>query len=146
MRFLGALSLFFCLCASAVMADDLYKWVDADGQVHYSQTPPPTTAVKANAVAVTPKPADPAAVQHSQDLQQRQNAQVRSNAWMDQQRHSANQYQYMYGSNPSGKHKGANCDNLRQQLNNIQGSHWYKTDIDRDKAAQRVQDQINAHC
>ncbi len=34
--------LFLCLtlCAAPVLAD-VYRWVDADGKVHYSDTPPP---------------------------------------------------------------------------------------------------------
>ncbi len=31
---------------SMAMADDIYKWVDADGKVHYSNTPPPKANVK----------------------------------------------------------------------------------------------------
>ena len=35
-----ALALSFC-CAMAT-ASQVYRWVDADGTVHYSQTPPPS--------------------------------------------------------------------------------------------------------
>ncbi len=35
------LLLLCCLAATAVMGDDLYKWVDAQGNVHYSDKPQP---------------------------------------------------------------------------------------------------------
>src|SRR5690242_11919661 len=35
------LFLLCCLAASAVMGDALYKWVDAQGNVHYSDKPQP---------------------------------------------------------------------------------------------------------
>lgn len=31
---------------SMAMAEDIYKWVDSDGNVHYSNTPPPKANVK----------------------------------------------------------------------------------------------------
>lgn len=41
-RFLMIATLAVC---SMAMAADIYKWVDADGKVHYSNTPPPNAKV-----------------------------------------------------------------------------------------------------
>ena len=35
-----ALLLAILLATSAPLASDIYKWVDSDGQVHYTQMPP----------------------------------------------------------------------------------------------------------
>jgi glutaredoxin len=42
------LVLFILLSMQAAYADDLYRWVDKDGQVHYSDTPHPDDADKVN--------------------------------------------------------------------------------------------------
>lgn len=44
MRF--ALFLCFCAAAGLAQAGDLYRWVDADGKVHYTDQPPPAGAKK----------------------------------------------------------------------------------------------------
>ena len=36
--------LLFCLSTSLVLAGSLYRWVDAEGKVHYTDEPPPATA------------------------------------------------------------------------------------------------------
>jgi hypothetical protein len=41
-------------------AAELYKWVDADGKVHYTDTPPPANAKKTERKKLTDKPATPA--------------------------------------------------------------------------------------
>lgn len=43
MRALLILGVWFALAAAA-MAQQMYRWVDSDGRVHYTQTPPPTGA------------------------------------------------------------------------------------------------------
>lgn len=44
MRFVFLLSC--CLVAGLVQAAELYRWVDADGKVHYTDQPPPASARK----------------------------------------------------------------------------------------------------
>lgn len=51
------------LCATATMylpasAGTVYRWVDAQGHVHYSQTPPKNSKVQAKTVDVSPPPPD----------------------------------------------------------------------------------------
>ncbi len=66
------LCLLLSLAALPTLAANIYKWTDAQGQIHYSQTPPPHGPVKAQAAGsvqpgvsvqatVPPTPAVPAA-------------------------------------------------------------------------------------
>lgn len=41
----GLAALLFALLSSTAVAAKLYKWTDANGQTHYSQTPPPDRAI-----------------------------------------------------------------------------------------------------
>ncbi len=45
------------LLATATVAAQVYKWVDKDGKVQYSDTPPPTSATKTEAKKVDTSPA-----------------------------------------------------------------------------------------
>ncbi|TCV86371.1 glutaredoxin family protein [Sulfurirhabdus autotrophica] len=36
--------LLLCLCTSMVIAGNFYRWVDAEGKVHYTDEPPPASA------------------------------------------------------------------------------------------------------
>lgn len=61
MKFRLSLLLLCCLAATAVMGDTLYKWVDQQGNVHYSDKPQPgAEKLKLPAVTTftTPAPAD----------------------------------------------------------------------------------------
>ncbi|HET7922893.1 MAG TPA: DUF4124 domain-containing protein [Gammaproteobacteria bacterium] len=58
------------LLTAAVHADTVYRWVDKDGHVHYSQTPPANSKAAAKAVEVVPPPPDPTTVARMQDMQQ----------------------------------------------------------------------------
>ena len=48
------------LLATATVAAQVYKWVDKDGKVQYSDTPPPPSATKAEAKKVDAVPSAPA--------------------------------------------------------------------------------------
>ena len=41
-------SLFMLLCACGISNGEIYKWVDENGKVHYTQTPPDKSAEKMN--------------------------------------------------------------------------------------------------
>lgn len=150
MRFLiaAAAALLFAF-VTTVLADQVYRWVDEQGHVHYSQSPPPGMATKAQTVQVTTKPADPDAVQRSQDLQAAQQAagdkaqnSAASQAQQDQQKKSQQQKL---------------CDDMKARLAlyqqsgrvftvDAQGNRTYVSDVDHDKAIQQMQDNIKAHC
>jgi hypothetical protein len=59
-----------CLLLVAAQADTVYRWVDAQGHVHYSQTPPPSSKSHAQAVDITPPPPDPTAAARTADMEQ----------------------------------------------------------------------------
>lgn len=61
------------LCFSAA-AEQLYRWVDAEGNVHYSDRPPPDSATESEEIVVDAEipPERQAAAQRRLDEQQRQ--------------------------------------------------------------------------
>lgn len=56
------------LAASAAQAQQVYRWVDAQGDVHYSQTPPPGAGTRAKQVNVAPAPVNATAAREQQAL------------------------------------------------------------------------------
>jgi type IV secretory pathway VirB10-like protein len=54
----------------SAQADTVYRWVDAQGHVHYSQTPPPNSKAGAKAVDITPPPPDQTSLAQTQDMEQ----------------------------------------------------------------------------
>lgn len=46
--------LLLCLIAQPVLAGNIYRWVDAQGQVHYGETPPSGVQAESRAAAKTP--------------------------------------------------------------------------------------------
>ncbi|MGB9429160.1 MAG: DUF4124 domain-containing protein [Gammaproteobacteria bacterium] len=69
------LTILLCVCMSAAFADQVYRWVDKDGHVHYSQTPPASTAVHASSTNVSAPPPDPTGIQNAQNLVQQMQVQ-----------------------------------------------------------------------
>lgn len=59
------------LLATATVAAQVYKWVDKDGKVQYSDTPPPTSATKTEAKKVDTSPAAASTSPSAKSLQDR---------------------------------------------------------------------------
>jgi hypothetical protein len=59
------------LLATATVAAQVYKWVDKDGKVQYSDTPPPATATKTEAKKLDSAPAPAAVAAPAKSLQDR---------------------------------------------------------------------------
>jgi len=57
--------------AGDALAAGLYKWVDENGKVVYSDTPPPATAKESKALSAAPPPADPGAAKSLEDRRQK---------------------------------------------------------------------------
>ena len=55
-----ALLLALALIATAAPAGDLYRWVDAEGRVHYTDSPPP--GIKVEKLGIRSQATDPAAL------------------------------------------------------------------------------------
>lgn len=67
-----SLSVLLALMPALACADQVYKWTDDQGHVHFSQTPPAGSKVQAQQVQVNVPPPDPQSLQNSQQLQQQQ--------------------------------------------------------------------------
>ena len=59
------------LLATATVAAQVYKWVDKDGKVQYSDTPPPATATKTEARRVDAPPVAASVAAPAKSLQDR---------------------------------------------------------------------------
>ncbi|MDE2235286.1 MAG: DUF4124 domain-containing protein [Gammaproteobacteria bacterium] len=64
----AAILLVMALASTGARADQVYRWVDAQGNVHYSQTPPPNAVTKAKRVDIVPQPADITGAKQQQQL------------------------------------------------------------------------------
>ncbi|MGE5626236.1 MAG: DUF4124 domain-containing protein [Bacillota bacterium] len=134
--------------ALAATADQIYKWVDKNGQVHYSQTPPPTTDVQAQSVNIGAPPPDPITLQNQQNLAQ----QIQQKNQQDQEA-AKKQQQDAQQQAAQKKH----CDVLRERLATLQvggrtatvdtkGNVSYLSDDERNKQIKDAQDQIAKEC
>jgi hypothetical protein len=54
------LTIVLAFAAGVAVAGDLYRWVDADGKVHFGDSPP--AGVKAEKLGIRSQPTDPAAL------------------------------------------------------------------------------------
>ncbi|MGB9429267.1 MAG: DUF4124 domain-containing protein [Gammaproteobacteria bacterium] len=135
------------LCAVA-QADQVYRWVDAQGNVHYSQTPPPGAVTKAKLVDVEPPPPDPTGVQQQQKLVTSVNA-----AAAEQQTAAAKAQQEA----EKKAQQQQRCDAARKQLQGYMETHrviangnsanpTYYTGDDLVKFREQAQQQVDKLC
>ncbi|KWR83043.1 MULTISPECIES: DUF4124 domain-containing protein [Pseudomonas] len=107
-----------CLCmalASLLAAADIYRWTDAQGKVHFSETPPPG----AQRVEVRPQVVERDAATREREERTRQFYQARSEEQAAARSRAAEQQ----------AKAGAECDRLRDQLATLQrGGRYYSTD------------------
>ncbi|HEV2111828.1 MAG TPA: DUF4124 domain-containing protein [Gammaproteobacteria bacterium] len=141
-------ALLLAVSGAAAFADQVYRWVDKDGHVHYSQTPPASTDVNAQTLNITPPAPDPTTLRNEQTLakqideknKQAQDAQQKAQA--DAQKQAQQKQQ---------------CDSLRSRLQillqsarlatvDAQGNKTYVSDDARAKQEQQLQDQISKDC
>ncbi|MGA9853077.1 MAG: DUF4124 domain-containing protein [Gammaproteobacteria bacterium] len=146
------LLLTLCLAAALALmtaqAQEVYRWVDAQGNVHYSQTPPPNAVTKAQLVNVEPPPPDPTSVKQQQELVKTVNAtdaaQQKAAAKAQQEAEKRSQQQQA-------------CETARKQLQQYMEAHrvitngnsanpTYYTGDDLVKFRQQAQEQVNKAC
>ncbi|HEX2667034.1 MAG TPA: DUF4124 domain-containing protein [Gammaproteobacteria bacterium] len=143
-----AFGLGLALAAGLASADQVYKWVDKDGHVHFSQTPPAGTGVQAQTVDVKPPPPDPTGLANSQNLQQ-QIADKKKAEQKDPQRAQEEEEQK--------QQQKERCDELRERLNVLnaggrattvdsKGNVNYLSDEERDKKMAEIEGQIEKSC
>lgn len=129
-------------------ADQVYRWVDKDGHVHYSQTPPASTGVNAQTVNIVPPAPDPTTLQNEQNLAQQM---------QDKNKQAQDAQQKDQVAQQQKDQQKKECDYLQQRLAilqqsgrvatvDAQGNKNYISDDDRAKQMQQLQDQISKEC
>lgn len=137
------------LVAGLAAADQVYKWVDSEGHVHFSQTPPPGAATAVQRVNVDAPPPDPQSLQNQQGLIQAQ---------QDEQKKAKEAADKAGKPDPQAeKLKKIECDDLNTKLAALQqqgraatvdakGNVTYLDDDARAKQIAQIQDQIAKNC
>ena len=144
----ACLALVLAAAAFSAGADQVYRWVDKDGHVHYSQTPPAASIVGAEKLDMTAPPPDPGS-----SVNQMDNAQF---VQQNNQREQAEQKKAKQDEQKNAQQK-ALCDALRSKLllmqqggrmftMDAQGNRQYLDDSKRAQEEQQLQDQIAQNC
>ena len=147
-------SLCAALCAAAALllvtaqADQVYRWVDKDGQVHYSQTPPAGSAANPQVVDIQVPPPDPTAVQQTRDLEKSVNAQDQAQQKVAEnaQQQAEQQAQQQQRCAAARKQLQEYMDSHRVITNPTNGPPQYYTGEDLIKFRQQAQEQVNKVC
>ena len=142
------LCVLLALAFGAASADQVYKWVDKDGRVHFSQTPPPGAATGVRSMQVNAPPPDPTGQQNAQNLQQEISDK-------NQKAEDAQKQADQEAQKKAQQQKA--CDGLRERMQVLQssgraatvdakGNMSYISDEDRAKQIQDLQKQIDSQC
>ena len=134
--------------ASAVATGEVYKWLDADGKVHYGDRPP-TTGADSHNLSLPPAPA-PEAGQAQRNLKQRR--------LLEAFEAERNQRDRLAAEAAATKRERArDCENARRELtrferanivyrNDASGARVYMSDEERRDTAANVRAWIGKHC
>ena len=128
-------------------ADQVYRWVDAQGNVHYSQTPPASSAVKPQVVDMEPPPPDPTSLQQQQNLVKSMNAAAtaQQQAAAEAQQEAQQKAQQQQACAAARKQLQAYMETHRVITNTKNGPTYYTGD-DLVKFRQQAQAQVNKVC
>ncbi len=143
----GCVALLFS-CIIFPLQAEVYKWVDDDGQIHYSQTPP---AQQEAIIVKTQKGPKTTPEQSSQAVEQLINEQEQ------RQQEQASQQQQQMDARQQAEMAAKNCqiakDNLQQYLDNpntrIKQDDGTVVRIDEDERQKRIKEyrrDINTFC
>ena len=136
------------LGATLAAADQVYKWTDSQGHVHFSQTPPASTTAGVQPMNVAPPPPDPQSLQNQQNLVQAQ---------QDQQQKAKDEADKNKPDPKAEAAKKQRCDGLRSRLvmlqqmgrvasTDAQGNVTFLDDDARAKQITAIQGQIAKDC
>jgi len=143
-----AFGVMLALGTSFAVADQVYRWVDDQGHVHFSQTPPPGTKVQAQQMTVNTPPPDPQSLQNDADLQKQ----------IEDKNKAAQDAAAKKKPDPAQEaQKKQHCDDLHSRLlvlqqsgraatTDAQGKLTYLDDDARAKQEAAIQDEINKDC
>lgn len=106
-----AIALLVMLSLPFAAAAEMYRWVDSQGKVHYSDSPPPAGAKSSKTIDTPPPAAPPAGAsakpkswqEKEMDFRQRQSAEAEAQAKKQKEEAQA-------------KEKQQNCENARRNL------------------------------
>jgi len=138
------------MASGGVAANEIYKWVDEDGNIHYEDRP--SGAASEQRLALSSKPTDNGAVQQRVEAQEeRQAAMAEARAEADAEAQKAEDAQAEVEANRK------KCENYRAQLQTIQleaplykekpdGEREYLDDSQREEARTRTQELIAKYC
>ncbi len=133
---------------SAVAAPEIYKWVDADGNVHYGDRPP-ATGVDSRTLSLPPAPA------REPDQAQRDLKQRRLLDAFDAERNQRDQAKAEAAA--TRRERARDCEKARRELarferanivytHDTSGARIYMSDEERLQAAANAKAWIGKHC
>ncbi|MGH7239661.1 MAG: DUF4124 domain-containing protein [Candidatus Saccharimonadales bacterium] len=142
------ITILLCAFVTAAFAQQVYKWVDKDGHVHYSQTPPKDKSDHAKSIDVTPQASDPTGVQDAQNLEQQMQARDKQATTTQQKADAAARKKALMQQR---------CNALRSELQMLKqvgpvatvdasGKRTYMTDAQHTQKEQQLQSEINQDC
>lgn len=147
-HWLPALLLPALLVLAVAQAQQVYRWVDAQGNVHYSQTPPPADTTRTTVIELAPPPPDPTGVAEQKQL-------VKSVAAADAANQQAADKAAQAAAQKAQQQQA--CDAARRQLQGYMEAHRvitnantanpsYYTGDDLVKFREQAQQQVNKVC
>ena len=135
--------------SGAALAGDIYKWVDADGNVHYGDKP---VGAQAERMAIDSRPTDPSrAAAEPQNVMASRMAATERRAEMESSEAERAERQ------AEAAKKAELCTSARAQMQSMitarrvyqedeNGERVYLDDSEREAARERVESQINDYC
>ncbi len=138
------------LCAASAGAGEIYKYTDADGNVHYGDRP--TGNPTEQRLAIVSRDTDPAAVQARVEARKERDA-ARAEARTARDEAATAEA----GEREAAEARTAKCEENRSRLETYNqsrrlyredenGERVYLDDSEREEAMQRVRDLIDEHC
>jgi hypothetical protein len=107
------------LGGATLLHAELYRWVDAEGRVHYTDTPPPANARKSEELQ-RPRRAAPATPVPDGDARQPGTPAEQEAAFRKRQLEKAEQQAEQERARKEAETKKRNCDSARSQLAGLQ--------------------------
>lgn len=142
------IAILLCAFMTVAYADQVYKWVDKNGQVHYSQTPPPKGSGHAKSIDITPQPSNPEGVKAAENLEKQMHEH-------DQQAAAEQKKTDEEAQKKAQAQQRCNAMKLQLQFYkeagpvatvDANGNKTYLSDQQHVQKEQQLQDQINQQC
>lgn len=130
MNKIAAMVFAFAACTASVQAQ-VYKWVDKDGKVQYSDQPPPPDATKSALQKVLPTSSSPAA---SQGDKAAEKAPDKGKEFVKRRSDSAEKQKKGDEASKLAQRKQESCDDARANLKGLEaGGRISKTDANGER-------------